>query len=173
MSSKICTAECVVWMDGCSRKICIHESQLSFVSDWWIRVSGVWSGGRQNVLKHQRAHRQQSILQQSPKRFLANGSVYLQYPLILSCSGVWYTRSHFKVFLLLLFRVCVRSRCWDACMVVDGGTSFEFNDGAIATITINEEDQLRTVLLKLTDRPTILRAHTRPSAAVIYKGSWD
>lgn len=58
-------------------------------------------------------------------------------------------------------------------MVVDGGTSFEFNDGAIATITINEEDQLRTVLLKLTDRPTILRAHTRPSAAVIYKGSWD
>uniref|UniRef100_A0A673ZN68 NAD kinase 2, mitochondrial n=1 Tax=Salmo trutta TaxID=8032 RepID=A0A673ZN68_SALTR len=71
------------------------------------------------------------------------------------------------------FWVCVCSRCWDACMVVNGGTSFEFNDGAIATITINEEDQLRTVLLKLTDRPTILRAHTRPSAAVIYKGSWD
>ncbi|XP_064798461.1 NAD kinase 2, mitochondrial-like isoform X2 [Oncorhynchus masou masou] len=45
-------------------------------------------------------------------------------------------------------RVCVRSRCWDACMVVDGGTSFEFNDGAIATITMNEEDQLRTVLLE-------------------------
>ncbi|XP_062333683.1 NAD kinase 2, mitochondrial isoform X2 [Osmerus eperlanus] len=44
-------------------------------------------------------------------------------------------------------RVCVRSRCWDACMVVDGGTSFEFNDGAIATITMSEEDQLRTVLL--------------------------
>ncbi|CAB1318324.1 unnamed protein product [Coregonus sp. 'balchen'] len=44
--------------------------------------------------------------------------------------------------------VCVRSRCWDACMVVDGGTSFEFNDGAIATITMNEEDQLRTVLLE-------------------------
>ncbi|XP_017295604.1 NAD kinase 2, mitochondrial isoform X2 [Kryptolebias marmoratus] len=44
-------------------------------------------------------------------------------------------------------RVCVRSRCWDACMVVDGGTSFEFNDGAIATISTSEEDQLRTVLL--------------------------
>lgn len=44
-------------------------------------------------------------------------------------------------------RVCVRSRCWDACMVVDGGTSFEFNDGAIATICMSEEDQLRTVLL--------------------------
>lgn len=44
-------------------------------------------------------------------------------------------------------RVCVRSRCWDACMVVDGGTSFEFNDGAIATICMSEDDQLRTVVL--------------------------
>uniref|UniRef100_A0A1A7WK00 NAD kinase 2, mitochondrial n=2 Tax=Iconisemion striatum TaxID=60296 RepID=A0A1A7WK00_9TELE len=45
-------------------------------------------------------------------------------------------------------KVCVRSRCWDACMVVDGGTSFEFNDGAIATVSMSEEDQLRTVLLE-------------------------
>ncbi|XP_037548244.1 NAD kinase 2, mitochondrial isoform X2 [Nematolebias whitei] len=45
-------------------------------------------------------------------------------------------------------RVCVRSRCWDACMVVDGGTSFEFNDGAIATISTLKEDRLRTVLLE-------------------------
>lgn len=45
-------------------------------------------------------------------------------------------------------KVCLRSRCWDACMVVDGGTSFEFNDGAIATISMSEEDQLRTVLLQ-------------------------
>ncbi|XP_060792066.1 NAD kinase 2, mitochondrial isoform X5 [Neoarius graeffei] len=44
-------------------------------------------------------------------------------------------------------KVCVRSRCWDACMVVDGGTSFEFNDGAIATISLHEEDLLKTVLL--------------------------
>ncbi|XP_057216766.1 NAD kinase 2, mitochondrial isoform X1 [Triplophysa rosa] len=44
-------------------------------------------------------------------------------------------------------KVCIRSRCWDACMVVDGGTSFEFNDGAIATIFLNEEDLLRTVIL--------------------------
>lgn len=47
-----------------------------------------------------------------------------------------------------LLRVCVRSRCWDACMVVDGGTSFEFNDGAIASMMINKEDELRTVLLE-------------------------
>ncbi|XP_032395141.1 NAD kinase 2, mitochondrial [Etheostoma spectabile] len=45
-------------------------------------------------------------------------------------------------------KVSVRSRCWDACMVVDGGTSFEFNDGAIATISMSEEDQLRTVDLE-------------------------
>ncbi|XP_049594489.1 NAD kinase 2, mitochondrial isoform X1 [Syngnathus scovelli] len=44
-------------------------------------------------------------------------------------------------------KVCVRSRCWDACMVVDGGSSFEFNDGAIATISMSEDDQLRTVVL--------------------------
>ncbi|KAM9590758.1 NAD kinase 2, mitochondrial-like isoform 4-T5 [Morphnus guianensis] len=45
-------------------------------------------------------------------------------------------------------KVRVRSRCWDACMVVDGGTSFEFNDGAIASIMIDTEDALCTVLLE-------------------------
>ncbi|XP_025893782.1 NAD kinase 2, mitochondrial isoform X2 [Nothoprocta perdicaria] len=45
-------------------------------------------------------------------------------------------------------KICVRSRCWDACMVVDGGTSFEFNDGAIASIWIDTEDALCTVLLE-------------------------
>ncbi|XP_034457620.1 NAD kinase 2, mitochondrial isoform X1 [Hippoglossus hippoglossus] len=45
-------------------------------------------------------------------------------------------------------KVCVRSRCWNACMVVDGGTSYKFNDGAIATISMSEEDQLRTVVLE-------------------------
>ncbi|KAM4050895.1 NAD kinase 2, mitochondrial isoform 2-T2 [Anomaloglossus baeobatrachus] len=44
-------------------------------------------------------------------------------------------------------KVCVRSRCWDACMVVDGGTSFEFNDGAIVTISTDGADALCTVLL--------------------------
>ncbi|XP_073400044.1 NAD kinase 2, mitochondrial isoform X2 [Dendrobates tinctorius] len=44
-------------------------------------------------------------------------------------------------------KVSVRSRCWDACMVVDGGTSFEFNDGAIVTISMDGADALCTVLL--------------------------
>ncbi|KAG2465753.1 NAKD2 kinase, partial [Polypterus senegalus] len=45
-------------------------------------------------------------------------------------------------------KICVRSRCWDACMVLDGGTSFEFNDGAIATINMDEEDAICTVTLQ-------------------------
>ncbi|XP_064605702.1 NAD kinase 2, mitochondrial-like [Liolophura sinensis] len=42
-------------------------------------------------------------------------------------------------------KIQVRSRMWDACLVVDGGSSFKFNDGAIATMEMLEEDALRTV----------------------------
>ncbi|XP_043925900.1 NAD kinase 2, mitochondrial isoform X1 [Protopterus annectens] len=45
-------------------------------------------------------------------------------------------------------KICIRSRCWDACMVVDGGSSIEFNDGALATLVINKDDALRTVQLE-------------------------
>ncbi|XP_069740524.1 NAD kinase 2, mitochondrial isoform X2 [Narcine bancroftii] len=44
-------------------------------------------------------------------------------------------------------KLAIRSRCWDACMVLDGGTSFRFNDGAIATLTLHPDDALRTVVL--------------------------
>lgn len=33
-------------------------------------------------------------------------------------------------------------------MVVDGGTSFEFNDGAIASILVDTDDALCTVVLQ-------------------------
>jgi len=36
---------------------------------------------------------------------------------------------------------------WDACLVLDGGSSFRFNDGAIATLEIFPEDALRTAQL--------------------------
>lgn len=49
--------------------------------------------------------------------------------------------------MLFLHKICVRSWCWDACMVVDGGTSFAFNDGAIASVMINK-DELRTVIVE-------------------------
>ncbi|KAH3696296.1 NAD kinase 2, mitochondrial-like isoform X2 [Dreissena polymorpha] len=42
-------------------------------------------------------------------------------------------------------RIRIASRMWDACLVVDGGCSFRFNDGAIATLEILSEDALRTV----------------------------
>ncbi|CAN8003821.1 unnamed protein product [Ixodes hexagonus] len=42
-------------------------------------------------------------------------------------------------------RIEVRSRMFDACLVIDGGLSFVFNDGATAVFEIFEEDALRTV----------------------------
>lgn len=44
-------------------------------------------------------------------------------------------------------RIEVRSRMFDACLVIDGGLSFVFNDGAMALLEIFEEDALRTVTL--------------------------
>uniref|UniRef100_UPI00358F1EB1 NAD kinase 2, mitochondrial isoform X2 n=1 Tax=Myxine glutinosa TaxID=7769 RepID=UPI00358F1EB1 len=45
-------------------------------------------------------------------------------------------------------RVSVRSRCWDACLVLDGAISFEFNDGAVATLVLNPNNALRTLNLR-------------------------
>ncbi|KAG0430628.1 hypothetical protein HPB47_022525 [Ixodes persulcatus] len=42
-------------------------------------------------------------------------------------------------------RIEVKSRMFDACLVIDGGLSFIFNDGATAVFEIFEEDALRTV----------------------------
>ncbi|XP_076340024.1 NAD kinase 2, mitochondrial-like isoform X1 [Tachypleus tridentatus] len=44
-------------------------------------------------------------------------------------------------------RIEVKSRMFDACLVIDGGLSFLFNDGAVATLDILEDDALRTVTL--------------------------
>ena len=41
----------------------------------------------------------------------------------------------------------VKSKCFDACLVIDGSLSFKFNDGAKAIIDILEEDALRTFQL--------------------------
>ncbi|KAK8736922.1 hypothetical protein OTU49_004725, partial [Cherax quadricarinatus] len=47
------------------------------------------------------------------------------------------------------FAKCIRvkSRCFDACLVIDGGLSFTFNDGTRALLEIHDEDALRTVTL--------------------------
>ncbi|CAN0129503.1 unnamed protein product [Lampetra fluviatilis] len=44
-------------------------------------------------------------------------------------------------------RMTIRSRCWDACLVLDGGTSFEFNDGAMATLSTHPDDALKSLHL--------------------------
>lgn len=41
----------------------------------------------------------------------------------------------------------VKSKCVDACLVVDGGISVPFNDGAVAILEINPEDSLRTTIM--------------------------
>jgi len=42
-------------------------------------------------------------------------------------------------------RIEVKSRCFDACLVVDGSLSYKFNDGTRAIIELKDEDALRTV----------------------------
>lgn len=41
----------------------------------------------------------------------------------------------------------VKSRCFDAALVIDGGVSFRFNDGTHALLEVKESDALRTVTL--------------------------
>ena len=43
--------------------------------------------------------------------------------------------------------VKVKSKCFDACLVIDGSLSYKFNDGTKAIIELLDEDALRTVQL--------------------------
>ncbi|KAK0406039.1 hypothetical protein QR680_018332 [Steinernema hermaphroditum] len=45
-------------------------------------------------------------------------------------------------------RIRVKSRCFDANLVIDGGISYKFNDGMEAVLEIHPEDALRTVILR-------------------------
>lgn len=40
----------------------------------------------------------------------------------------------------------IKSSCFDATLVVDGGMSFAFSDGVTARFEIHPEDSLRTVI---------------------------
>lgn len=50
----------------------------------------------------------------------------------------------------------IRSRCFDASLVIDGGISYSFNDGTVATLDILDDDALRTVVL---NEPWFLSNH--------------
>lgn len=43
--------------------------------------------------------------------------------------------------------ITVKSKCFDACLVIDGSLSFKFNDGTQAVIELLDADSLRTVQL--------------------------
>lgn len=45
-------------------------------------------------------------------------------------------------------RLCVRSRCYDAHLVIDGGVAYKFNDGAEAILEIHPDDALKTVIIR-------------------------
>ncbi|PIK58170.1 putative NAD kinase 2, mitochondrial [Apostichopus japonicus] len=42
-------------------------------------------------------------------------------------------------------KITIRSRCRDACLTVDAGTSYLFNDGALATLEMFDEDAIKTI----------------------------
>lgn len=42
-------------------------------------------------------------------------------------------------------KLLVKSRCYDAGLVIDGGISYTFNDGTCAILEIFPQDSLRTV----------------------------
>ncbi|CAF0716130.1 unnamed protein product [Brachionus calyciflorus] len=44
-------------------------------------------------------------------------------------------------------KLVVQSRCFDACLVIDGGQSYQFNDGSKAIMEILPEDALKTVII--------------------------
>jgi len=44
-------------------------------------------------------------------------------------------------------KISVQSKCFDACLVIDGSLSYKFNDGTKASIEMHEEDDLRTLEL--------------------------
>ncbi|VDK18472.1 unnamed protein product [Anisakis simplex] len=45
-------------------------------------------------------------------------------------------------------RIRVRSRCYDAHLVIDGGAAYKFNDGAEAILEVHPEDALKTVVFR-------------------------
>ena len=44
-------------------------------------------------------------------------------------------------------KIQVKSKCFEACLVIDGSLSYKFNDGAHASVEIRDEDALRTIQL--------------------------
>lgn len=44
-------------------------------------------------------------------------------------------------------KVTIKSKCLDASLVIDGGMSYNFNEGTVAMFETRPEDALKTVVL--------------------------
>lgn len=65
----------------------------------------------------------------------------------LICAAVWPDPKGIK-YRGFAHKVEIKSSCYDASLVIDGGISFPFNDGTTALMEIRPEDALRTVVFK-------------------------
>ncbi|XP_071448465.1 NAD kinase 2, mitochondrial isoform X1 [Hetaerina americana] len=65
----------------------------------------------------------------------------------LICGGIWPSRNENVRPRGYAHRIEVKSRCFDAGLVVDGGISFSFNDGTSAILEIHDPDALLTISL--------------------------
>lgn len=48
-------------------------------------------------------------------------------------------------------KIVIQSRCSDACLVIDGGVSYQFNAGVKAILELNPEDSLTTIIVNEND----------------------
>lgn len=82
-------------------------------------------------------------------RFLVN--LCILYLLCILGFHYYITLKVFKWYIYIcifsIWRIEVKSRMFDACLVIDGGLSFTFNDGSTALLEINDEDSLLTIKL--------------------------
>lgn len=62
----------------------------------------------------------------------------------LICGGVWPQPKGIKS-RGFANKIEIKSNCYDAYLVIDGGVSVNFNDGKIVLLEILPEDALRTV----------------------------
>lgn len=65
----------------------------------------------------------------------------------LICGGIWPSRNENVRPRGYANQIDIKSRCFDAGLVVDGGISFSFNDGTSAILEIHDPDALLTVTL--------------------------
>lgn len=65
----------------------------------------------------------------------------------LICGGVWPQPKGIKS-RGFAKKIEIKSNCFDASLVIDGGVSVNFNDGATVLLEILPEDALKTIVIR-------------------------